>query len=45
MDKWKTIEVILLAASALIAAAKGIIKFVGYISKLAKSKPKPCICK
>ena len=39
-DTWKTIETILLAASALIAVAKGIVKFIGYIGKLLKQKPK-----
>jgi hypothetical protein len=38
----KTIEVILLAAGALITAAKWIVKFIGYVGKLLKQKSKLC---
>ena len=36
MEKLKIIEIVLLAASALITAAKAIIKFIGYLIKLKK---------
>ena len=43
----KTIETVLHAIGALITAAKWIVKFIGYCSKLikerkSKPKPKPC---
>jgi len=38
MSKWKAVELILLAISALVSAAKGIMKFIEYISKL-KNRP------
>jgi len=38
MNKLKLIELILSAVSALIAAAKSVIKFIGYIIKL-RDKP------
>jgi len=36
MAKLKIVEIVLLAASALITAAKAIIKFIGYLIKLKK---------
>jgi len=36
MNKWKVIELVLLAISSLISAVKGIIKFIQYIDKLRK---------
>ena len=38
-DKLKTVELILLAISAVITAAKAIIRFIGYLCKLKKKKP------
>jgi len=38
MGKLKVIELILLAASALITAVKSVIKFIEYIGELAKRK-------
>jgi len=40
MDKWKIVETALLAAGALISAAKWIVKFIGYIRKLLEDKAK-----
>ena len=42
MDKWKVVELVLLAASAFIAAIKSVVKFIGYIGKL-RAKPKTCL--
>jgi len=40
MGKWKIIETVLFAAGALITAAKCLLKFIGYMCKLKKPKPK-----
>jgi hypothetical protein len=43
MSKLKIIEIVVLAATALLAAVKAIIKFIGYYGKLRKSKNKTCL--
>lgn len=40
MDKLKIVETALLAAGALISAAKWIVKFIGYLRKLLEDKVK-----
>ena len=38
-DKLKTVELVLLAISAVITAAKYLVRFIGYLCKLNKKKP------
>ncbi len=40
MGKLKVAEAVLMAVAALVSAAKAIVKFVGYVGKLMKSKEK-----
>ena len=37
-DGLKTVETVLLAAGALITAAKWLVKFIGYVGKLMKQR-------
>ena len=39
---WKTVETVLLAIGALVSAAKWVVKFIGYVSKIKKEKRKLC---
>ena len=43
MSKLKLIEIVVLAATALLTAVKFILKFIGYVSQLNKQK-QPTLC-
>jgi hypothetical protein len=44
MNTLKVIEIMVMAATAFLAAVKGIIKLIGYISKFRKNKLKASGC-